>query len=122
MAVAEPPAACTVYFDGDCPLCRREIAAYRRLAGAEGCHWVDAAQADAVHLGPDLDRRQALRELNLRRADGTLLRGVDAFIAMWAQLDATRTWARWATRPPLHALLRLAYRLFLALRPLWRRP
>ncbi len=34
------PASCTVYYDGTCPLCRREIAFYRRCAGATSIVWV----------------------------------------------------------------------------------
>jgi len=30
-----------IFFDGECPPCRREIAHYRRLQGAELIEWVD---------------------------------------------------------------------------------
>ena len=32
-----------VFFDGGCPLCRREIAHYRRIDTAQRLCWVDAA-------------------------------------------------------------------------------
>ena len=31
-----------VFYDGGCPLCRREIAHYRRIDSAERLRWVDA--------------------------------------------------------------------------------
>ncbi len=37
---AETSPAFTVYFDGSCPLCRREIALYRRLPQAAQLAWV----------------------------------------------------------------------------------
>ena len=34
----------TVYFDGSCPLCRREMALYRRLPQAQSIEWVGRRQ------------------------------------------------------------------------------
>lgn len=57
--VAKAP-ACTVYYDGACPLCQREISFYRQRKGAEAVRWVDVAQDDAPKdLGPGLDAETA---------------------------------------------------------------
>lgn len=115
-----PPPPLTVFHDGACPLCRAEIAHYRRQRGAEACAWVDADAPDAA-LGPGLTRAEALARFTVRLPDGTLRQGVDAFIALWSTLPGTRRWARRAQQPAARALLRLLYALFLGLRPLWRR-
>ena len=112
----------TVYFDGGCPACSREIAVYQRQAGADACRWVDVSDCDAVALGAGLDRPQALARLHVRRADGSLVDGAAAFVLMWQALPATRWLGRLAAVPPLPWLLERAYRAFLRLRPLWRRP
>lgn len=111
----------TLYYDGACPVCVREVAMYRREPGAEALHWVDVAACDCADLGTDLTRQQAMARLHLRQPDGQLASGAAAFVALWRSLP------RWAwlgrlfgTRPAL-ALLEAAYRLFLAMRPLWRR-
>ena len=57
-----PTPACTVYFDGACPLCRREIAHYRSQKGAASMAWVDIATSDNASLGADLSRADELAE------------------------------------------------------------
>lgn len=115
------PTAPTVYFDGECPVCSREIAMYRRQAGAEAMNWVDVAHCKPSDMGAGLSRDDALARLHLRRADGSLVSGARAFTQMWKALP------RWAwlgklmgTAPGLW-LLEAAYRAFLWLRPFWRR-
>ena len=48
-----------VWFDGGCPLCRREIALMRRLDRRGAITFVDAASADAAVACP-LDRAALL--------------------------------------------------------------
>jgi 3-demethoxyubiquinol 3-hydroxylase len=114
-------ADCVVYFDGACPLCRREIAHYRGQAGAAAIAWVDAADCDSAALGADLSRDAALARLHARRADGTLVSGVAAFALIWSRLPAYRWLAPVVARRPVLSLLEFAYSAFLRLRPLWRR-
>jgi len=114
----------TVYFDGACPVCRREIGLYQRGAGADAVCWVDASACPPEALGGDLGREQALARLHLRRPDGRLVHGAAAFLAMWAALPGRpllARLARWLDRPPLVRLLDLAYGGFLRVRRLWRR-
>jgi predicted DCC family thiol-disulfide oxidoreductase YuxK len=119
---AAESAALTVYFDGACPVCSREIAAYRRQAGAEACEWVDASACDPAVLGSDLTRDRALARMHVRRADGTLVSGAAAFAQMWQALPATRWLGRLAGWAPVTAVLELGYRGFLTVRRAWRRP
>jgi demethoxyubiquinone hydroxylase (CLK1/Coq7/Cat5 family) len=119
---ATAPTALTVYFDGACPVCSREIAVYRRQAGADGCQWVDVSACEPQALGGDLSRDDALARLHVRRADGSLVSGAAAFAQMWQALPATRWLGRVAGWPPVTAVLELAYRAFLAVRRAWRQP
>ena len=113
---------CTVYFDGMCPVCSHEIAAYRQLRGGEDIDWVDASRCDASVLIADLDRASAMRRLHVRRSDGTLVSGAAAFVEIWKQLPAFAWLARiCANRTTLLALDKL-YDGFLLLRRYWRAP
>lgn len=115
------PAALTVYYDGACPVCRREIALYRSQPGAEQLCWVDAAHCEPQALGPGLDRATALARLHVRDERGRLVSGARGFLALWQGLPRWAWLGRLLNRGPLPALLELGYRLFLRLRPLWRR-
>ncbi|MFN2168566.1 MAG: thiol-disulfide oxidoreductase DCC family protein [Anaerolineae bacterium] len=74
----------TLFYDGQCPLCNREIAQLRAVRG-DALALVDihslAAAAPAGDAGPD--REALLRTLHLRRGDGRWLNGADANVAAW---------------------------------------
>lgn len=117
---AEKPV--TVYYDGACPVCAREIGVYRACAGAERVVWVDVGAADmGEQAAPDLKRADALARFHVRDADGKLVSGARAFAALWLVLPAWR-WLGCVARMPLIApLLELGYQYILRLR-IWRRP
>jgi predicted DCC family thiol-disulfide oxidoreductase YuxK len=111
----------TVYYDGACPICSREVAQYQRARGAEGLRFVDASRCEAAALGPDLTRADALAAMHVRGPDGRLTRGARAFGVIWATLPAFRPLAWLMRLPGAGVAADLAYAGFLRLRPLWRR-
>jgi predicted DCC family thiol-disulfide oxidoreductase YuxK len=115
------PCPTTVYFDGACPLCSREIAMYRREPGAQRVQWVDVAHCDAVAIGPELTRQAAMARLHLRLPDGRLVSGARAFTELWRILPRWRWLGRVMGSGPGLWLLEGAYRVFLAVRRGWRR-
>lgn len=102
----------TVYFDGDCPVCSREIRWYRRCRGAESISWVNI-HGDSFAPTGDLDRDAALGELHVRRSDGTIATGVNAFVELWRQLPGWRWLARLAARRGVNRTLNRGYEIFL---------
>ena len=113
--------ALTVYYDGGCPLCRREIAAYRRAQGGDRLGWVDVSSCETASLGEGLTAERAMARLHVRERDGRLVDGAAAFAALWAALPRTRLLGRLAGSRVALAVLEPAYRLFLRVRRLWRR-
>ncbi|PWG64034.1 thiol-disulfide oxidoreductase DCC family protein [Spiribacter halobius] len=119
--MAETPPL-TVYYDGACPLCRREIGFYRRRRGAERLRWLDVSAEGAEAVLPEgLSRRAALGRFHVGLADGRLVSGGAAFAELWAALPGFRAAGRLFRRRPLVNLLELAYRGFLPLRPYLQR-
>ncbi len=110
----------TVYYDGACPICSAEIAHYRRQRGAQTCAWVDAAVCPEADLGPGLTRAAALGRFHVRGDDGRLIDGMRGFAALWRVLPRFAWLGRIASFGPMPFLLDAAYRVFLAIRPLWR--
>lgn len=113
---------CTVYFDGDCPICSREIATYRQSRGGEAIDWVDASRCDDAALSNGLDRAAALQRFHMRGADGSLISGAAAFVEIWKHLPAFNWLARIGARPRVLTMLEAAYGLFLRVRRLWYTP
>lgn len=107
----------TVYYDGACPLCRREISFYRRRTGAGSLRWIDVSRSGAGDPAPDLTRDQALARFHVRDTSGELTSGGAAFSQLWSALPGFRTLGRLFRLPPLAWLLDRGYDLFLRLRP-----
>jgi predicted DCC family thiol-disulfide oxidoreductase YuxK len=109
------PTALTVYFDGSCPLCSREIALYQRSPAAHRLVWVDVSRTS--ELGPGLDCQAAMRRFHVRDAQGRLHHGAAGFARLWRELPGWRWLGRLCTVPPLSWVAEAAYRLLLPLRP-----
>lgn len=112
----------TVYYDGGCPLCRREIGFYRRQPGADDVDWVNLVEAGPRSLGDDLDIDAAMARFHVRRPDGRLASGALGFALLWQQLPRFRVLGRIAALPGVVHVLELGYRLVLRARSLWRKP
>jgi predicted DCC family thiol-disulfide oxidoreductase YuxK len=108
--------AMIVYFDGSCPLCRAEIAYYRRQEGASGLCFRDVSQAEGS-VEPDLSKEAAMARFHVRRRDGQLVSGAAAFASLWRLLPRWRWASRVAAFPGMLLLLEVGYRLFLPARP-----
>lgn len=114
-------AAVTVWYDGACPLCAREIALVRRLDRAGAIRFVDVADPGAAAAAScPLDRAALLARFHAEE-DGRLLSGAAAFAAMWRAVPLLRPLGLAARHRLVLAALEGAYRLFLRARPAFQR-
>lgn len=117
----ETPLQLTVYYDGGCPVCTREIGFHLRRRGAGRIRWVNLAYCTDADLGTDLSRAAATARLHARKPDGQLVSGARAFAALWQALPTFRLAGRVAALPGVVHGLEWGYRGFLKVRRLWRR-
>lgn len=98
-----------VFYDGGCPLCRREIAHYRRL-DRQGCvEWVDITQQPERLAAHGIVFADAMRRLHLRKGDGRIVTGASAFAALWGYLPYYRLLAVLVSLPGIVRLLDWGY-------------
>jgi 3-demethoxyubiquinol 3-hydroxylase len=108
-----------VFFDGGCPLCKREISIYQKASAGQPVEWLDVNQEVTLPLG--LTQQQALTELHVLRRfpNGTesLEKGAKAFTTLWRHIPGWRWLGYFGSLPLVLTLLEFAYQAFLKVRP-----
>ncbi len=110
--------AIKVLFDGDCPLCAREIAFMRRRnsRGLAAFEDIAAPGFDATRYG--LDQHAVMSRIHGVLADGTVIEGVEVFRRLYTAIGLG--WLVAPTRwPLLRGLFDRAYRVFARNRLRW---
>ncbi|UWQ22564.1 thiol-disulfide oxidoreductase DCC family protein [Jannaschia sp. W003] len=108
-AAADPTAAVAVLHNGRCPVCRHEIEAHRRTAAREGLPLAFDDLHSPDRAGWSVDADAAARRLHARLADGRVVRGFEANLAMWRAVPRWRPLARVAGLPGLRPVLAWLY-------------
>lgn len=104
-------ASVEVFYDGDCPLCMREIRMLMRKDHAGRIVFTNIAAAgfDAASIGSSYDVLMA--RIHGRMPDGTWITGVEVFRQLYAAIGFRRLVAV-SRLPGLAQLLQLGYLLF----------
>ncbi len=109
-----------VFFDGACPLCRKEIGVYRAADQKQAIDWCDVSTDQQEERLP-LPKQTLLARFHVQKSSGELVSGARGFIELWKQLPKWRWLARICSIPGLPPLLELGYRGFLRIRPALQR-
>lgn len=104
----------TVWYDGACPLCRREIAMLRRLDRRTAIDFVDVSDGQPENC--PVAQEDLLARFHARDGD-RVLSGAAAFAAMYRRIPVLRPIGELARLPLLDRLFEGLYRLFLRFRP-----
>ena len=99
-----------LYYDGSCPLCRREMKHLRKLK-SEGLLLQDIHELSTdplpSHRDDHPDKAVLLRSLHLRRGDDWVT-GLDANIAAWQHTRIGVLW-RWLSFPMIKPIANWCY-------------
>lgn len=102
----------TVLYDGSCPLCRREIAHYQRIARHSPLRWLDVSEPGIPLAAYGVTTEQAMRQFHVMDANGHAHIGAAGFIRLWAELPGYRWLARFCRTFKLTPLLDCVYARF----------
>ena len=116
----------TVFFDGGCPLCSREIAHYQKLNDSQPqrtCEFIDLTKGP---LHPELEKREITREtalsrMHVLRPDGEIVRNADAFCEIWAAMPYWRWLVPFTRLPGIMPVANALYDKFVQHRQMTRR-
>lgn len=111
MRSSAEPWAVQVFFDGECPLCMREINLLRRLDRRERIEFTDIAAADFDASGYGTDHATLMGSIHGRLPGGRWIHGVEVFRRLYAAVGLG--WIVALTRVPgVSHLLDAAYGVF----------
>ena len=101
----------TVLYNDQCPVCSFEIDHYRALCSKRG---IDLGFEKISAEGPmlkasALSPTDAKRRLHVRTKEGELKIGVDAFLALWAEMPGYRVLGRLVRLPGVYHMATLVY-------------
>lgn len=111
----------TVYFDGACPLCVREIGLLRRLTrDSQRIAFEDVSPPDA-QPSCAVGRDRLMARFHVKLDNGDVVEGARAFTEAWAQVPGLGFVAAIGRFGPTRALLDALYGVFLKVRPALQR-
>jgi predicted DCC family thiol-disulfide oxidoreductase YuxK len=107
----------SVFYDGLCIICSREIDHYRKSRGADRVNFVDICNPSFDPVANGLDPFAVHKVMHVRRVDGTLATEVDAFIEIWKTLPGYRWLASIASVSMVRFFMNIGYQAFVKIRP-----
>ena len=110
--VLQPQTEVVVFYDGDCPLCMREVAMLERLDRGRGqLGLIDIAAPDFDARSYGLDQDTLMGEIHAFTPDGRLVRGMEVFRRAYGAVGLG--WVLGFTRwPGVSQVADAAYRWF----------
>ena len=107
----------TVFFDGSCPICSKEINFYKMRTGADELSWVDVSDEEIPIPIQTRSREELMARFHVLSSSGELVSGGAAFAELWASLPAFKIFGKCFKLPILRFLIDVGYDIFLTLRP-----
>lgn len=102
----------SVYYDGKCGLCAKEIAYYTKIAPSHVFRWVDITVCSRELKEEGISLSDGLKLLHVKDKLGKFHVGVDAFVCMWRALPRWRYLAYVVSLPGVNYIANIVYHCF----------
>ncbi len=112
-----PSATISVFYDGLCPLCSKEMDHYKKQKGSERLLFIDITEAHFDAKKEGLDPYKVHQVMHVKTSEGLVMTGVDAFIAIWDFLPQYNWVSKWAQKSFIRPFLNVGYQVFASIRP-----
>jgi predicted DCC family thiol-disulfide oxidoreductase YuxK len=106
------PSVISVFFDGKCNLCSKEINYYQRIAPKNTFNWVDITKTPGELDKFEIKLSDGLRLMHVADSNGNIFTGVDAFIIMWKQIKYWKFLGLFVSLPIVKQIANLLYQYF----------
>ncbi len=108
----------TIFYDGLCQLCSREIALFQHRVRDGSLAYADISAPGFDAASHGIDPARAHKHMHVRNEEtGEMHVGVDALVAMWECVPGFRRLARFTRLPGIRQLSTVGYALFAWVRP-----
>ena len=115
----------TLFYDGGCPLCTKEIRHYMNLHDTLTVPVISFYNIDSLPIHPELERRgitntECMKRIHALDEGGTLLKNFEAFQQLWLRLPYWKLLGMFGNVPGVAQVANYAYGYFAERRFKWR--
>ena len=72
-----------IFYDGKCPVCKKEISLYKKLSMSNSIEWYNVHSNQAALKKVNKSKEECLKLLHVYDDNNNLYLGVEAFIFIW---------------------------------------
>jgi len=112
LQIKEQDIMITVFYDGRCGLCSKEIHHYKRIAPDGVFDWVDITVTSRALNKEGVSLSTGLKLLHAKDNNEVIHIGVDAFILIWKQLQNWQILATFISMPIIRQIACFIYNKF----------
>jgi predicted DCC family thiol-disulfide oxidoreductase YuxK len=106
----------TVYYDGKCGLCRREVEYYKSISHPDHIMWIDITQNHDLLKSKGFNLSEVYKTFHAVDEHGNIYKGVDAFIVIWKRLENWNWLGSFVALPFIKQIAEYGYAVFAYLR------
>lgn len=114
----KPSHEISIFYDGACHLCSREIDHYRKIDAKGKIRFVNIADRSFDIESEGLKNPKLVQKyLHVKYTNGKIVTGVEAFVSIWETLGRFKFLTTLAKTPVSGHFMKLGYQIFAQIRP-----